>query len=190
MNDYDYDYEDDRDYKDDEYYGEDKRVSPKKNIIDIIKEKILKIGDGWDDDYYRDRDRDGGEVKNYRKEDTRPETVEQMPVKKPNNVIGFTRDNIPKRAVAITDPSNVDDASQVANLLIQGSIVTVNLETIEKKDAQRVADFLCGAAFAVNASIKRLSNHIFIITPSGTGVSGGKMNSDGEYDLPKTVSRR
>ncbi len=173
-----------------------KEPSPFKNFINGITEKILSINTDMDDDYYDEED---GEVDNYADDEPpthhesapRHERAERPSAKKTtSNVINFNRENASRRGVEITDPANLEDAARVVDYLLQGIIITVNLESIEKRDAQRVADFLCGAAYSVQATISRISNHIFIITPSGTGVSGGKRDADEVYELPKVASYR
>jgi cell division inhibitor SepF len=165
------------------------------SIFTGIKEKLLSVNADMDDEYYDDEE--DVEVDNYRDEapapryGAAPAAYSPPPAKKPaNNIINFNRDNLPQIHVEITDPANLEEASHVVDFLLRNMIVTVNLENIDKKEAQRVADFICGAAYAVQASIRRISNHIFIITPTGTGLSGGKKESDSDYDLPKVASYR
>jgi cell division inhibitor SepF len=163
-----------------------------KEFFSGISEKILSVNADIDeDDEYDD---DEVEVDNYHEGTPAPRyTAAQSAhssAKKPNNVVRFNQDNLPQKSVEITDPANLEEASHVVDFLLRNVIVTVNLENIDKKDAQRVADFICGAAYAVNATIGRISNHIFIITPTGTGLSGGKKESDGDYSLPKVASFR
>jgi cell division inhibitor SepF len=162
-----------------------------RNFLSGITEKILSVNADMDE--YEDYE-DDVEVDND-PDEAAPRYVAQQsalpPVRKPvNNVVSFNRDNLPQKSVEITDPANLEEASHVVDFLLRNIIVTVNLENIDKKDAQRVADFICGAAYAVNATIGRISNHIFIITPTGTGLSGGKKESDGDYSLPRVASFR
>jgi cell division inhibitor SepF len=55
--------------------------------------------------------------------------------------------------------------------LKKGVICVVNLETVDKENAQRIADFLGGSSYTLGGTIERLSNSIFLIVPSGFHVS-------------------
>ncbi len=112
-------------------------------------------------------------------------------VRKPtSNVVKFNKEN--KKTVEITNPANLEEAARVVDLLNDDTIVTINLEAIGKKEAQHIADFVCGAAYAINAEVGRISAHIFIVTPNGMGMSGGKKEIEDadEYEFPKVVSYR
>ena len=74
--------------------------------------------------------------------------------------------------IILTKPKSIDDAPEVVNNLRANNVCVVSLEGIEKDKAQRIADFLGGSAYAFGGSIERISNDIFIITPSGVTVSG------------------
>lgn len=97
------------------------------------------------------------------------------------NVVKFTKEYQTQKSVEITDPQSVNDASRIADFLIQGVIVTVNLELTDNTQQQRIADFLSGAAYATKSTIRRLSNSIFIITPQDVNVTGGRA-ADGEIE--------
>ena len=51
-------------------------------------------------------------------------------------------------------------------------MIVVNLEGIEIGKAQRIIDFIGGASFAVDGSLKAISNNIFIVAPGNIEVTG------------------
>jgi len=73
--------------------------------------------------------------------------------------------------VVICKPTSVNDAPSVCDYLLQNSICIITLEKIEHANAQRIADFLAGAAYTIKGEIERISDDIFIIAPHGVRVS-------------------
>ncbi|MDR1530861.1 MAG: cell division protein SepF [Clostridiales bacterium] len=78
--------------------------------------------------------------------------------------------------VIIFHPEVVDDASEICGRLKENKICAVNLEDIEKANAQRIADFLGGACYALGGDIQRISSSIFIIAPPGVTISNELKN--------------
>ena len=69
-------------------------------------------------------------------------------------------------------PQTFNEAQIVADFLKEGKTIVVNLEGIEIGQAQRIIDFIGGASFAVDGSLKAISNIIFIVAPGNIEVSG------------------
>jgi SepF-like predicted cell division protein (DUF552 family) len=65
-------------------------------------------------------------------------------------------------------------ASAVADRLIEGKIVILNLENCDAEVARRVMDFIGGVAYACSSMVRRIAGRVFMITPKG-------VNSDGEF---------
>jgi Uncharacterized protein conserved in bacteria len=74
--------------------------------------------------------------------------------------------------VVITYPCDVDDAASSCDYLKQNKTCIINLEGVERANAQRIADFLGGAAYAINGDIQRVSNDIFIVAPANVNITG------------------
>lgn len=74
--------------------------------------------------------------------------------------------------VVITYPSDVDDAAISCDYIKQNKTCIINLEGIDRTNAQRIADFLGGAAYAINGDIQRVSNDIFIVAPANVNITG------------------
>ena len=64
-----------------------------------------------------------------------------------------------------------NEAQIVAEFLKEGKTIVVNLEGIEIGKAQRIIDFIGGASFAVDGSLKAISNNIFIVAPGNIEVT-------------------
>ena len=75
-------------------------------------------------------------------------------------------------SVKVIKPQEFNEAQIVADFLKEGKTIVVNLEGIEISQAQRIIDFIGGASFAVDGSLKAISNNIFIVAPGNIEFSG------------------
>lgn len=90
-----------------------------------------------------------------------------------DTVIPFqTKGNEGEETVRVIKPQEFNEAQIVAEFLKDGKTIVVNLEGIEISQAQRIIDFIGGASFAVDGSLKAISNNIFIVAPGNIEVSG------------------
>ena len=74
--------------------------------------------------------------------------------------------------VNVIRPSSMEDTREIADTLIDGCTVVLNLEGLDVDIAQRVIDFTCGACYSLEGSLQKISSYIFILTPSGVDISG------------------
>ena len=94
--------------------------------------------------------------------------------------------------VVIRHPMDVSEAAKVCDLVREDKVCVVDLTGMERGMAQRIADFLGGACYAINGCIQRISKDIFIIAPEGVRISGDvkdELEKDG-YVIPKASGRR
>lgn len=91
---------------------------------------------------------------------------------KNSNVINFQNaQNDGQSQLVITHPTDVQDATVICNHVRNNKGCVVNLEGVDRANAQRIADFLGGVSFALNGEIERVSNEIFIIAPASMHIS-------------------
>ena len=89
-----------------------------------------------------------------------------------SRVIPFHGKEEEGESVKVIRPQTFNEAQIVADFLKEGKTIVVNLEGIEIGRAQRIIDFIGGASFAVDGSLKAISNNIFIVAPGNIEVSG------------------
>ncbi len=77
-----------------------------------------------------------------------------------------------KLQVVLTKPVHFDEASAVADNLIDKRTVVLNLESANREDARRLVDFLGGVAYANGGQLKKIAKSTFIITPYNVDVMG------------------
>ena len=97
-----------------------------------------------------------------------------------------------KSEVILRHPANVNDAAKVCDFIRDEKLCVIDLTGIDRSMAQRIADFLGGACYAINGTIQRISKDIFIVVPSGVRISADitdELEKDG-YVVPKAYGRR
>ena len=74
--------------------------------------------------------------------------------------------------VCVVKPLSVDDSRGITETLLAGRTVILNLEGMDLEIAQRIIDFISGATFAINGNLQKISNYIFLVTPTNVDISG------------------
>ncbi|MBE6781924.1 MAG: DUF552 domain-containing protein [Ruminococcaceae bacterium] len=85
------------------------------------------------------------------------------------------RRNAPSGAamkVVIVRPEVFDEVATIADHLVSGKTVVLNLETANKDICRRIVDFMSGAAYALSCKLKKVANNTFIIVPENTDIAG------------------
>lgn len=69
-------------------------------------------------------------------------------------------------------PEKFSDAPLVADELIMGRTVVLNLEAMEREACRHLLDFISGVTYALDGSIKRISGDAtFIVTPNSVALA-------------------
>ncbi len=74
--------------------------------------------------------------------------------------------------VCVIKPIDFDDAREITETLLMNRPVILNVEGLDVDVAQRIIDFASGSCFAISGNLQKISNYIFIITPSNIEISG------------------
>jgi cell division inhibitor SepF len=74
--------------------------------------------------------------------------------------------------VCVVRPTSVDDSREITETLLAGRTVILNLEGMDLEIAQRIIDFTSGATFAISGNLQKISNYIFLVTPTNVDISG------------------
>lgn len=92
--------------------------------------------------------------------------------------------------VCVIKPSVVDDAREITETLLSGRTVILNLEGLDLEIAQRIIDFTSGATFAINGNLQKISNYIFLVTPTNVDISGDLQDLlNSSFDVPSIKTR-
>lgn len=144
------DYDDDDFYDDDDYYGEEEyEEKPRHKLFGKKNKKEEKYDDF---DVAEDKDFQPAESK---------VTPMRPSAKRTGNM-----------EVCVVKPTSVDDSREITETLLSGRTVILNLEGMDLEIAQRIIDFISGATYAISGNLQKISNYIFLVTPTNVDISG------------------
>lgn len=158
---------DDDDYEDDFFdEEEDFEETPKKSFFK--KNKKYDFDDEDEDDYFEEKKSSNSKITPMRQPARRGATME----------------------VCVIKPSTVDEAREITETLLSGRTVILNLEGLDLEIAQRIIDFTSGATFAINGNLQKISNYIFLVTPTNVDISGDLQDLlNSSFDVPSIKTR-
>ncbi len=73
--------------------------------------------------------------------------------------------------VTVIEPRSFSESAQIVRKLIDKKTVVLHLDLLDKEQSQRTIDFVCGAAHALNGTPQKISDMVFIFTPSNVSLS-------------------
>ena len=71
----------------------------------------------------------------------------------------------------LAHPDSFDDVSTIADYLLDGCTVLLNLEAVDKSEVLRMLDFLNGVTYTTGGEINLVSQNTYVITPHDVDVS-------------------
>ena len=108
--------------------------------------------------------------------------------KKGTSVTGSNVVNLPlaqkQLKVMVVEPLSFDDAQHVAEYLKNRKPVVVNFEHCVDDLSKRMIDFISGTTYALNGSIQKIGNHIFLCAPNNVDVSFASREETDKTTLP------
>ena len=129
--------------------------------------KMLNIDDGYFDEV------DDDEME-YDPSDNGRRTPERRPSAPPAHTGTKVVDihTTAKLQVVLKKPEKFEEATAIADELLDKRTVVLNLECTEKNEAGRLLCFLSGVAYANGGKLKKIANNTYIITPYNVDVMG------------------
>lgn len=73
--------------------------------------------------------------------------------------------------VTVIEPRSFSESTQIVKKLIDRKTVILHLDLLDKEQSQRTIDFVCGAAHALGGMAQKISDMVFIFTPSNVSLS-------------------
>lgn len=134
--------------------------------------------DSYDNGFYRGNDEDG--VIGEDDEDldlTPPAPVQSKPVppkKKSNAASG-------SGALKVVKPHDAQDGLVIADYLMGGFTVVMNIEALERDITIRLIDFLQGALHVLDGELRRVTQNTFVLSPRKGEVSDDEEISGEDY---------
>lgn len=104
--------------------------------------------------------------------------VEEKPHEEPKKpasaMIANTGDDKSNIELKVVRPATFDEVSTVADYLLDGCTVVLNMELLDMPSTLRMLDFLNGVTYSTDGEIKNVSKSTYIITPNNVDVSDDK----------------
>ncbi|MDR0979428.1 MAG: cell division protein SepF [Lachnospiraceae bacterium] len=86
--------------------------------------------------------------------------------------------------MVISQPTTFEQAEEIGSYFKERKSVIVNLEYVNKDVARRIVDFMSGSAQALDGSLQKVSNSIFLLAPANYEVA----NDMGREELKNKIS--
>ncbi|WP_159618995.1 cell division protein SepF [Arthrobacter zhaoguopingii] len=83
-----------------------------------------------------------------------------------------TRDDSALRQITTVHPRSYNDAKLIGESFRDGIPVIMNVTDMGESDAKRLVDFSAGLVFGLHGSIERVTNKVFLLSPSYIEVLG------------------
>lgn len=164
---------------------------------DKFKDAFSTKDDGYDDEFYDDEEFADEFDEEYDDEYDYEDDYDDEPKRKEGGLFGgrkakpaeerqsvFSRMTAPRSSapaapargnsqeVCIFKPSSIEDSREITETLLDGKAVVINFEGLHVEISQRIIDFISGSCYALDGNLQKISNYIFIATPSNVDISG------------------
>jgi cell division inhibitor SepF len=80
-------------------------------------------------------------------------------------------DESPSYRITTLQPRSYNEARQIGEEFREGTPVIMNLTEMDDGDAKRLVDFAAGLIFGLRGSIEKVTNKVFLLSPSNVDVS-------------------
>lgn len=137
--------------------------------------KLLNIDDGYFDDVdTEDIEYDPAASKDNSRRTSGILTAERRPAPATpsHNTKVVDIHTTAKLQVVLKKPEHFDEATGIADELLEKRTVVLNLEATQKEEAGKLLCFLSGVAYANGGKLKKIANNTYIITPYNVDVMG------------------
>ena len=106
-------------------------------------------------------------------EEVTPMNVEkQEEVKKPvAPMVANSGDSDGNIELKVVRPTSFEEVGDIADYLIDGCTVVLNLELLDGMQTVRMLDFLNGVTYSTDGEIKNVAKNTYILTPNNVDVS-------------------
>lgn len=97
--------------------------------------------------------------------------------------IAMTAPTSKNSKVMVVEPEFFNDAPAICDNLKNNKTVVVNLENTDYEDGRKIFDFLNGAVYALDGTIQKISDNVFILAPNTVDVITEDIDSSSSKEL-------
>ncbi len=76
------------------------------------------------------------------------------------------------RRITTIHPRSYNDARKIGEAFRENTPVIMNLSDMDDADAKRLVDFAAGLIFGLHGAIERVTNKVFLLSPSSVEITG------------------
>ena len=87
--------------------------------------------------------------------------------------------------LVVIEPKSFDESSKLVDSLKSRKPVIVNLEKVESDTARKIFEFLNGATYALNGSVQKVANNIFIFAPENVDITASVEHKGIDFESAK-----
>ena len=138
-------------------------------MFEKFAQNFKKIRDGKGDEF-------DVTFKPYQEEEKIPMTPQRFeePKKPVAPMVANSGDADSNIELKVVRPVAFDEVSTVADYLLDGCTVVLNLELLDAAQTLRMLDFLNGVTYSTDGEIKNVAKSTYIITPHNVDISDEK----------------
>ncbi len=165
------DFEDEEEFFDDEDDFEEEEERPRRRFSRKFEEDFDDLDDDLDymeEEKKADKKAEKKQSKSYGTVKTDKQAASSKITPMRNKKTG----GVSNMEVCVLKPTSMDGTREIADTLMKNCTVVLNLEGIDMELAQRIVDFASGACYSLKGKLQKISNYIFILTPSSVDLSG------------------
>lgn len=76
--------------------------------------------------------------------------------------------------LVLIEPKAFEECTKLVDSLKGRRPIIINLERLETETARKIFDFMSGATYALNGSVQKVANNIFIFAPENVDIAASK----------------
>ncbi|CAA9590403.1 hypothetical protein AVDCRST_MAG81-5071 [uncultured Synechococcales cyanobacterium] len=84
-----------------------------------------------------------------------------------DNIIPLLRAASTSYEVMVLEPTSYSTTTQAVTALRANKVLILKLDRLDKEQAQRMLDFICGSAYAISSQLAKISDAVFLFVPHG-----------------------
>ena len=142
-----------------------------KGIIDFLTSGF----EGREDNIYGEMMEDAEEYPTQGNYALDPSYTQQE--EKTQNSKVITHPNFRGYEVMVCEPRSYEDSISIVKHLKDRKTIVLNLHLLDKEQALRIVDFLCGATHALSGNQQKIGDSVFIFTPNNVALSAESQKS-------------
>lgn len=147
-------------------------------VFDKFKD-LVGIGDEYEDDEEITEEEIEAAENRIEREQERQRFSRQSS-SRGNNVVPMGGIMNEAMKLVVIEPASFEESPKLVDSLKSRKPVILNLENLDSETARKIFDFISGATYALNGSVQKVANNIFVFAPENVDISA---NENKEFDF-------